>query len=125
MRDLSANIDRALQRIGVAERATPGGAIERVMVGPRLKLVRDDRDLAELAVAAYRAAQGRAPADSAALLRPEVPRMVNGQMTLNGKTCCYHRCDTELRRVETLRLPFDFKCTCGSQWRISSQVEAK
>lgn len=127
MRDLSPSITRALQRIGAAERDAPGASVERIRIGPRLTLIRDDRDLAQLAVVAYRSAGGRAPtsATASALLRPEQPRMVDGRMTLNGKVCCYDRCDGELRKVETLRLPYDFTCSCGSQWRISSQVEIK
>lgn len=112
-------------RVGAVERAAPSAALSRIQLGYALELVRSNVDFAKLAVAALASVNGRAPTDAGALLHPERPRMLNGEMTLNGNACCYTRCDGELRKVDTMRLPFEFSCSCGSRWRIRSHVERR
>ncbi len=112
-------------RVGAVERAAPAASLERVQVNYGLELVRSNVDLAKLAVAAISTVNGRAPTNAAGVLHPERPELINGEMTLNGNTCCFRRCDDELRKIATLRLPFEFSCSCGSRWRIRSNVERR
>jgi hypothetical protein len=122
---LTSNLQRALMRTGAMDRHVQAPQAERMQLNYKIELIRDTRDIAALGVAAYQAANGRAPSNASTLLHPEVPRFIDGKYTLNGKPCCYDRADSELRKVETLRLPYDFACVCGTQWRISTTVERR